>query len=41
MLLSLGLAALGALMAWTLAKEHARVTTIERERLTQQSKVID
>ena len=41
MLLSLGLTALGAFMAWTLAEEKARVTTIERERLTQQSKVID
>ena len=40
-LLSLGLAALGALLAWTLAEEHAQVKTLERERLTQQSKVID
>ena len=41
MLLSLGLAALGAFMAWTLIEEKARVTTLERVRLTQQSKVID
>ena len=40
-LLSLGLAALGALLAWTLAEDHAQVKTLERERLTQQSKVID
>lgn len=41
MLLSLGLAGLGAFMAWTLAEEHTRVTTLERERLTKQSKVVD
>ncbi len=39
--LLLGLGALVAFMALSLAREHARLDTIEQERLTTQSKVID
>ena len=41
LLLSLGLGALGAFMAFSLVQERARLETIEQERLTSQSKVID
>jgi len=41
LLLALGLGVLGAFMAFNLVQERARMETIERERLTAQSKVID
>jgi diguanylate cyclase (GGDEF)-like protein/PAS domain S-box-containing protein len=41
LLLCLGLGALGAFMTFNLVQEHALLETIERERLTSQSKVID